>query len=90
MSVPADILELMDDEGGWWTADTLSETIGASKNTVRRSLYRLADRGLIRGRLTEKTGTTTREVGRGAWSRYKPGERVEVTWRTPVNEWTVK
>ena len=87
MSVPSRIVELLTAEGGWWTVDQLVDRLGVPIASVRRSVYRLRDRGLIRGRLTEKTGITTREVGRGVWSRYQPGERIEVQWRTPVNEW---
>ena len=89
MSVPTRIIELLGSEGGWWTVDQLCGRLDAPLPSVRRSVYRLRDRGLLRSRETFKSGKWIREVGRGKWSRYEPGQRIDVDWTTPVNEWSL-
>jgi len=87
-ATPARLYDLMTLEGGWWTLDALTDAINTPAATVRRSLYRMQDRGQVRSRLVEHSGTTLRTLaGGGAWSVHEPGERIEVCWRTPTNEW---
>ena len=88
-ATPARLYDLLTLEGGWWTLPALADMLNMPAPTVRRSLYRLQDRGQVRSRLVEHSGTTLRTLhGGGAWSVHEPGTRIEVRWRTPTNEWS--
>lgn len=48
------VLSVLDAEGCWLASAEISARLGASDATVRRSLYRLRDRGLVESRRREK------------------------------------
>ena len=65
---PFQVLDKLQIDGGWLTADQMAMELGGRLETVNRALYRLRERGLVKARRIELT-----------WAGRNMAERVE--WR---------
>lgn len=58
--VTSNVIDLLEVDGGWLTADGLAMAIGCDPKSAYRVLMRLRDRGVVRSRLVELAGRDTR------------------------------
>lgn len=79
----ADVLEA---EGGWMRLSEIADRSGVPLQTVRRSAYRLRDRGCVETRIVDQH-VTVMVSGGGEWSPLRDGEVEERTWVQPISEW---
>lgn len=80
------VSDLLETEApSWLTIAEIVNRTGVNLSTVRRSLFRLRDRGLVTRRMTDQTMGVVTQGQEGEWSMGEPAR--EVSWTQRVSEW---